>query len=221
MEIDLHGACEVPRHTRRVDTPGWLGGEAGQEVLLESYESQDWDIRPMSAGPLSSPSGAPRAILEMLSTTCPIIFMDMNIGETHAGRRMKMELFSDIMLNRELQRALDQGVKVLSWLARVNSRPQGYKGATFHSDSLGASSVLNFMCQGMNCGDFLKGDGTGSFSIYSNNFPDENFQEKHATPSLLSMANSGPNTNGCQVFPSLWPLGVLDFLDEKHKCLGE
>ncbi|KAF8987439.1 cyclophilin-like domain-containing protein [Cyathus striatus] len=104
--------------------------------------------------------------------------MDVNIGETHAGRRMKMELFSDIMpKTAENFREL--------WTGEVNSRPQGYKGATFHS-------VPNFMCQG---GDFLKGDGTGSFSIYSDNFPDENFQEKHATPGLLSMANSGPNTN--------------------------
>jgi peptidyl-prolyl isomerase H (cyclophilin H) len=32
----------------------------------------------------------------MASTTRPIVFMDINIGETPAGR-LKMELFSDIV----------------------------------------------------------------------------------------------------------------------------
>ena len=97
------------------------------------------------------------------STTRPIVFMDVNIGETPAGR-LKMELFSDIVPKlvgrhdiclanpaltprtaenfRQLctgeYRYMIQNIIVLSTFSiffsdnRVNSRPQGYKNATFH-----------------------------------------------------------------------------------------
>ncbi|KAI9431582.1 cyclophilin-like domain-containing protein [Lactarius indigo] len=140
----------------------------------------------------------------------PIVFMDINIGETPAGR-LKMELFSDVV-----PKTAENFRQLCTGEYRVNSRPQGYKGATFHR-------VPNFMCQG---GDFLKGDGTGSFSIYGDKFPDENFQVKHTGPGLLSMAstlacwgaNSGPNTNGCQFFVTTAP---CDFLDGKHVVFGK
>ncbi|RPD53924.1 hypothetical protein L227DRAFT_580954 [Lentinus tigrinus ALCF2SS1-6] len=130
--------------------------------------------------------------------------MDVNIGETPAGR-MKMELFSDIV-----PKTAENFRQLCTGEYRVNSRPQGYKGATFTRCRV----VPNFMCQG---GDFIKGDGTGSFSIYGDKFPDENFKEKHTGPGLLSMANSGPNTNGCQFFITT---AKCDFLDGKHVVFG-
>ncbi|KAJ3054413.1 cytochrome P450 monooxygenase 7 [Rhizophlyctis rosea] len=132
----------------------------------------------------------------------PIVFFDITIGGQPAGR-LKMELFKDVV-----PKTAENFRQLCTGEYKRNGVPQGYKNCQFHR------VIKDFMAQG---GDFLQGDGSGALSIYGERFEDENFNLKHSSPGLLSMANSGPNTNGCQFFITC---AKCDFLDGKHVVFG-
>eukprot|EP00931_Biecheleriopsis_adriatica_P032112 TRINITY_DN18765_c0_g1_i3.p1 TRINITY_DN18765_c0_g1~~TRINITY_DN18765_c0_g1_i3.p1 ORF type:complete len:314 (-),score=56.31 TRINITY_DN18765_c0_g1_i3:69-1010(-) len=135
----------------------------------------------------------------------PRVWFDITIDGYSIGR-LVFELYSDIVpKTAENFRCLCTGEK-----GRGRSgKKLTYMASTFHR------IIPGFMCQG---GDFTAGNGTGGESIYGGKFADENFKVEHTKAGLLSMANSGPNTNGSQFFITT---RKTPHLDGKHVVFGE
>jgi cyclophilin family peptidyl-prolyl cis-trans isomerase len=87
-------------------------------------------------------------------------------------------------------------------------------GRLSYRNSISHRLIRGFMAQ---FGDITNGDGTGGDSIYGSSFADENFMKKHDRKGILSMANSGKDTNSSQFFISF---SRLPHLDGKHVVFG-
>ncbi|MES1918729.1 Peptidyl-prolyl cis-trans isomerase 11 [Bonamia ostreae] len=139
---------------------------------------------------------------ELTHTENPVVFFDIKIGDHEAGR-IVVELFKN-----SVPKTAENFRQFCVGKMKLHGEPVGYKKTFFHR------VIKGFMIQG---GDFINNDGTGSLSIYGSNFADESFENKHTNSGLLSMANSGKDSNGCQFFITC---DRANWLDNKHVVFG-
>jgi cyclophilin family peptidyl-prolyl cis-trans isomerase len=134
----------------------------------------------------------------------PRVYFDITIGGQEQGS-IVFELFANVV-----PRTAENFRKLCTGECGMGRQKKNlhFKGSCFHR------VIKGFMAQG---GDITRGNGTGGESIYGEKFADENFKIRHSEKYLLSMANSGPNTNGSQFFITFGP---TPHLDRKHVVFG-
>ena len=144
----------------------------------------------------------------------PRVYLDVGTGATtppaFAGR-LEVELRADVVpKTAENFRLLCTGEAGAS--ARCGGKARCYRGSVLHR------IIPNWAAMG---GDFECGNGRGGESALAGGglFADENFELKHDAEGVLSMANTGPDSNGSQFFLTLGRQSI-DQLDGRSVVFG-
>jgi peptidyl-prolyl cis-trans isomerase A (cyclophilin A) len=121
--------------------------------------------------------------------------------------------FTIQLFDQEAPRTVENFIGLAEGTKEWTDPRTGRKGTTpYYTGTIFHRVIDAFMIQG---GDPL-GQGTGGPGY---KFADEfSPKRRHARAGVLSMANSGPNTNGGQFFITLV---ATPWLDDKHSVFGE
>ncbi|KAL8142504.1 hypothetical protein V2J09_015536 [Rumex salicifolius] len=147
----------------------------------------------------------PEEKIEEEPETTHRVFLDIDMDNQRAGRIVIGLFGTAVPKTVENFRALCTGEKG----SGAVGKPLHYKKTPFHR------IIPGFMIQG---GDIIYGNGKGSESIYGGFFPDENFKVKHSHAGVVSMANSGHDSNGSQFFITTVK---ASWLDGEHVVFGK
>ncbi|KAJ4457523.1 putative peptidyl-prolyl cis-trans isomerase H [Paratrimastix pyriformis] len=145
------------------------------------------------------------AFVDVVKPDNPFVFFEIDLDGRPAGT-IVMELYA-----HNTPKTAENFLHIcVGDTVRDDGEARTYAGSPFHR------VIPDFMAQG---GDIVSHDGRGSDSIFpEKRFKDENFNIRHNKPFLLSMANSGPNSNGCQFFITFT---ATPWLDRHHVVFGQ
>jgi len=137
----------------------------------------------------------------------PRVYLDIAVGGEAAGR-ITIQLLTD-----KCPKTCDNFKKLCTGECEpVNANGElislHYKSNAFHHILPGHAAQA---------GDIVSGDGRGGYSTYGPVFPDENFNVRHDRPGVVSMSNSGPNTNSSSFFITT---KAQESLDGRHVAFG-
>mmetsp|Transcript_68836 Transcript_68836/g.164229 ORF Transcript_68836/g.164229 Transcript_68836/m.164229 type:complete len:254 (-) Transcript_68836:64-825(-) len=176
----------------------------GSTPLMERYDhkSQDYSHGVEEYNAIPEYNDWPiQALNPSLQSTNPLVFLDISLTSVSLGKLI-IQLFSHtVPKTAENFRQLCMGDPSKGELT--------FKNCRFHS------IVAEVM---MSSGDITHGDGTGGMSIYGPSFADESLQLKHVGPGIVTMVNTGRDSNNSQFAVTL---GRAEWLDGTCVVVGK